>query len=276
MSGGVALGQYINNNSIVHRLDPRTKLLLLVGFLVAVLFIKSFVGLAIMLVFFAVAVSLSKIKWNTLLKCMKTIMFILLISTVLNLFMTPGRVVVSIGFVQITLEGIKLCIRLIMRLFLIVAASSVLTFTTTPTQLTDGISSLLSPLTKIGVPVQVFSMITSIALRFIPTLYEETDRIIKAQKSRGAEFESGNIVSKLKAYVSIIVPLLVSSFMRADELANAMDARGYDSRSPRTSLKTLRFGKNDLIAGLLFLAVCILLVIFDSNLIFRLPEALCF
>lgn len=276
MSGGVALGQYINNNSIVHRLDPRTKILMLVGFLVDVLCVKSFVGMAVMLAFFVVSVCLANIKWRTLLGCLKAIMVILVISTVLNLFMTPGDSVVSFGFVNITEQGIRLCLRLILRLFLIVAASSVLTFSTTPTELTDGICSLLSPLAKLGVPVQVFAMITSIALRFIPTLYEETDRIIKAQKSRGAEFESGNLVSKMKAYVSIIVPLLVSSFMRADELANAMDARGYDSRSPRTNLKVLRFGKADLFAVALFLLVCVLLVFFDSNLIIKLPEALYF
>ena len=248
MNGSVPLGQYIKKDSFIHKLDPRTKILCLIAFVAGILIPDTFVGLGAAMAFFAIVVQFSKIGWMTIIKSLKAVMFILIISVIINLFMTSGNVLISIGPLTITEEGLKLCVRLILRLFLIVAASSIVTFTTTPTQLTEGISSLLSPLKKIKVPVEVFSMITAIALRFIPTLYEEAGRIVMAQKSRGADFESRNIAKKFRSYISIIVPLLVSAFIRADELANAMDARGYDSRGERTHLNVLRFGYRDLMA----------------------------
>ncbi|MBQ8322776.1 MAG: energy-coupling factor transporter transmembrane protein EcfT [Clostridia bacterium] len=267
----VSFGQYYPSNSFVHKCDPRTKLLFLIVYIVAVFLAKNFYALgACALVFVAIA-CFSGVPFKSLLRSVKGILFLLLFTAVLNLFFHSGETVLwSWKFITITKEAVYFTIFLAIRLFLLVLGSAVLTLTTTPVALTDGIESLLKPLKYIRFPVHELALIMSIALRFIPILTDETGRIINAQKARGADFETGGLIKRVKAVVPILIPLLISAFRRADELGDAMDARCYSGSKTRTKYKKLRFGWRDLLAALLLaalLAGVILLRIFTAAVI---------
>lgn len=256
MLNDVTFGQYYPTQSFVHKMDPRCKLLALIAFIVVLFVANNFYALAACLVVLIAALAASRVPFGRVLRSVKGIIFILVFTAVLNVFFHGGETVYwEWGILKITLEGIIFTVFLIFRLFFLVMASSVLTLTTTPVALTDGIESLLKPLKYIKFPVHELALIMSIALRFIPTLIDETNRIISAQKARGADFESGNIFKRIKAIIPILIPLLISAFRRAEELGDAMDARCYSSSKNRTKYKKLKFGWRDLIAALLFAAL---------------------
>ena len=247
----ITLGQYFPGDTVIHRLDPRTKLLMVIIYIVALFLCKWFVSYAVALLFLVTAVALSKIRPKALFKGLKPLLIIIIFTAVLNLFYTDGTVLVKFWIFQITREGIINAVFLVLRIMLLVMGTFLLTYTTSPIALTDGLESLLSPLKKLHFPVQELAMMMSIALRFIPTLIEETDKIISAQKARGADFETGNIFRRAKALIPILVPLFVSAFRRADELATAMECRCYHGGKGRTKLKQLRYRRRDVLTLLL-------------------------
>jgi energy-coupling factor transport system permease protein len=259
----ITLGQYFPGNTPIHRLDPRTKLIAVILYIVALFLAKWFVSYAVVLVFLAVSISLSKIHLKTMLKGLKPLIVIILITSVLNLLYTDGEhPLVKIWRFTISLEGIETAFFMVIRIIMLVMGTFLLTYTTSPIALTDGIESLLNPLKRIHVPVHELAMMMSIALRFIPTLIEETDKIISAQKARGADFESGSLIRRAKALIPILVPLFISAFRRADELATAMECRCYHGGIGRTRMKQLRYGALDAGAGVgciaLLVVVCVL------------------
>lgn len=257
MLNDVTFGQYYPAQSFIHRLDPRIKILALIGFIVLLFVANNFYSLLTVALLVAVTVAFSRVPLKSVLRSVKGIIFILIFTAVLNLFFQRGeKLLVEWWIIRIYLEGVINTVFFVLRLFLLVMVSSVLTLTTTPVSLTDGIESLLKPLTYIKFPVHELALIMSIALRFIPTLIDETNRIIAAQKARGADFESGNIFKRIKAIVPILIPLLISAFRRADELGDAMDARCYTGSKTRTKYKKLKFGWRDAVA-LVFFAVLI-------------------
>lgn len=264
MLNDVTFGQYYPTQSFVHRMDPRAKLLALIAFIVLLFVANNFYALAACALVLIVALIASRVPFGRILRSVKGIIFILVFTAVLNLFFHSGETVYwSWGIFKITLEGIVFTVFLIFRLFFLVMASSVLTLTTTPVALTDGIESLLKPLKYIKFPVHELALIMSIALRFIPTLIDETNRIISAQKARGADFESGNIFKRIKAIIPILIPLLISAFRRAEELGDAMDARCYSGSKNRTKYKKLHFGWRDVIGFILFAALIAGVVLFN-------------
>lgn len=257
MLNDVTFGQYYPAKSFVHKMDPRSKLLALIAFIVLLFVSNNFYSLfACAIVIFA-AIIAARVPFGNVLRSVKGIIFILLFTAILNLFFYSGEHLLTpeSWFIKIYREGVIFTVFLIFRLFFLVMASSVLTLTTTPVELTDGIESLLKPLKFIKFPVHELALIMSIALRFIPTLIDETNRIISAQKARGADFESGNIFKRIKAIVPILIPLLISSFRRAEELGDAMDARCYSGSKNRTKYKKLKFGWRDLVAVLVIAAL---------------------
>ena len=238
----ITLGQYFPGNSPVHRLDPRTKLIVLVVYIVALFLAVSWISYGLMFLFLAGCVAVSKIPLKALVHGMKPLVFILVFTGILNVFFTPGETtLVSVWVIRITLEGLVRALFMMLRIFMLITGTFLLTYTTSPISLTDGLESLLSPLKTIKVPVHELSMMMCIALRFIPTLIEETDKIMCAQKARGADFESGSLMSRVKALVPILVPLFISAFRRADELATAMECRCYHGGDGRTKMKLLRY-----------------------------------
>ena len=252
----ITLGQYFPGNSIVHRLDPRTKLIAVVLYIVALFLAKSFVTYGIMFLLLAVSIAVSKVPVKSIFRGMKPVVFIVIFTAILNLFYTPGdTVLVRFWIFTITLEGVFNAFFMVVRILMLIAGTFLLTYTTSPILLTDGLENLLGPLKKIHVPVHELAMIMSIALRFIPTLIEETDKIMSAQKARGADFESGNIIQKAKALIPILVPLFISAFRRADELATAMECRCYHGGEGRTKLHVLQYEGRDYQALVLGLAV---------------------
>ena len=259
----ITLGQYFPGNSPVHRLDPRTKLIILVGYIVALFVAKSWVSYGICFAFLAVCIGFSTIPVKSIVKGMKPLVFILAFTGILNLFFTEGEtVLVKLWVITVTLEGLVRAIFMVARILMLITATFLLTYTTSPISLTDGLESLLSPLKKIRVPVHELSMMMCIALRFIPTLIEETDKIMSAQKARGADFESGNLMQRVKALVPILVPLFISAFRRADELATAMECRCYQGGDGRTKMKLLRYHRGDLKAfGVCTLLLCMVFVL---------------
>lgn len=264
MLNDVTFGQYYPTQSFVHRLDPRLKLLALIAYIVLLFCADNFYSLALCAVVLIAAIIASKVPFGSVLRSVKAILFILIFTAVLNLFFHGGEILLAEWWViKIYLEAVTFTLFLMFRLFFLVMASSILTLTTTPVALTDGIESLLKPLTWVKFPVHVIALIMSIALRFIPTLIDETNRIISAQKARGADFESGNIFKRIKAIVPILIPLLISAFRRADELGDAMDARCYSSAKTRTKYKKLKFGVRDLVAFLIFAALIAGVVLFN-------------
>lgn len=249
MLNDVTFGQYYPAQSFVHKLDPRLKLLALIAFIVALFLCKTFYGMALCFVVLTAIIIAARVPFGSVLRSVKGIIFLLVFTSVLNLFFHGGEHLLwSYGIIKIYREAIVFTIFLILRLLFLVIASSILTLTTTPVSLCDGIESLLKPLSYIKFPVHELALIMSIALRFIPTLIDETNRIISAQKARGADFESGNIFKRIKAIVPILIPLLISAFRRAEELGDAMDARCYSGSKNRTKYKKLKFGWRDLLS----------------------------
>lgn len=241
----ITIGQYLPGKSLIHQLDPRTKILSVLFYMVALFLINNALGYCTMLIASVVIVLISQIPLHFFLKGLKPLMFIVVLTVTLQMFMTPGEVIWQWSFLKITSEGIVQAIFMGTRLILLVSITSVLTLTTTPIALTDGIEHLLKPFRRIGVPAHELAMMMTIALRFIPTLIEETDKIMKAQAARGADFESGNLMQRAKALIPLLVPLFLSAFKRADELAMAMEARCYRGGENRTRLKVLHYTLKD-------------------------------
>jgi energy-coupling factor transport system permease protein len=262
MFGNITLGQYFPGNSAVHRLDPRTKILLALAYIVLIFLIKSIAGYFAAFLFIAFGAVLSGVRIRYLLKGLKPLMYIILFTLVINLFFTQGGPkLFSWKFITITETGAQTAVFMALRLVFLILGTQVMLLTTSPLALTDGIESLMAPLKKIKFPVHELAMMMTIALRFIPTLLEETDKIMKAQASRGADFESGNIVRRARNMVPLLVPLFVSAFRRADELAMAMEARCYRGGSGRTRMKVLKFGVVDLWGALIMLGLVGLVVL---------------
>ena len=241
----ITLGQYFPGNTLAHRLDPRTKLLLVILYIVALFCAKAYVSYGVMILWLAVSVGISRVRVSALVKGMKPVWFILLFTAVLNIFYTNGTPIARIWFLTVTAEGLRTAVYMLLRIALLIMGTFLLTYTTSPIRLTDGLESLMAPLKKLHAPVHELAMMMSIALRFIPTLIEETDKIMSAQKARGADFESGNLLQRAKALVPILVPLFISAFRRADELATAMECRCYHGGEGRTRLHILRMAAAD-------------------------------
>ena len=238
----VTLGQYFPGNSPVHRLDPRTKLVLLIVYIVALFMAESWLSYGVVFAFLAFSIAISTIPLKTVLNGMKPLVMVLIFTGILNLFFTTGeRLLVKFWVISIYWEGVLRAFFMVIRILMLITGTFLLTYTTSPISLTDGLESLLSPLKKIHVPVHELSMMMCIALRFIPTLIEETDKIMSAQKARGADFESGKLMQRVKALIPILVPLFISAFRRADELATAMECRCYQGGDGRTKMKLLRY-----------------------------------
>lgn len=244
----ITIGQYFPGDTIIHRLDPRVKLISVFLFIISLFFVKNFYPYIFVLGYILTIVYLSKIPIKYILKGLKPLIFIISITFFINLFMTKGEILFYIGPLVVTKEGLSQAVFMAIRLIFLVTGTSLLTLTTSPIALTDGIESLLSPLKSIGLPAHELAMMMTIALRFIPTLLEETDKIMKAQMARGADFESGNIINRAKSLVPLLVPLFINAFRRADELATAMEARCYRGGDNRTRLNELKFKRVDIAA----------------------------
>ena len=245
----ITLGQYYPGDSFVHKLDPRFKILALLVYIVALFVTTGFYGFIITAAYLAAVLIIAKVPLGFILRGMKPIIIILFFTFVINLFMIKGGAeLVNFGFLSIEEKGLEMALFLATRLIMLIIMSSMLTFTTKPIMLTDGIESLLNPFKKIGLPAHELAMMMSIALRFIPTLLEDTDKIMKAQLARGADFETGNILKRAKGLIPILIPLFISALRRADELAMAMEARCYRGGENRTRLHSLKFSKRDAVA----------------------------
>ena len=253
----ITLGQYYQTESIIHKLDPRVKLGGTLLYIISLFLFGSYLGYVIAAAFLGIVIRLSHVPFKFMVKGMRAIFFLLLITVGFNLFLTPGRELVSFWKLTITAEGVSMAVTMAVRLTLLIIGSSVMTLTTTPNNLTDGMEKMMKPLKVFRVPVHEVAMIMSIALRFIPILMEETDKIMKAQIARGADFDSGNVVQRAKALVPLLVPLFISAFRRANDLAMAMEARCYRGGEGRTKMKPLIYGKRDRVA---YLCICLYLV----------------
>ena len=263
----ITLGQFFPGNSVVHKLDPRTKLVMLVLYIVALFMAVSWLSYAVMLSFLIASVAISKIPPKSIIRGMKPLVLILVFTGVLNLFFTTGEGEPLVDFWIFTIyaEGLERAFFMVIRILMLISGTFLLTYTTSPIALTDGLESLLNPLKAIKVPVHELSMMMCIALRFIPTLIEETDKIMSAQKARGADFETGKLMERVKALIPILVPLFISAFRRADELATAMECRCYQGGEGRTKMKLLRYMRRDYLCygvGAVLLAVIVLLASF--------------
>ncbi len=257
----ITLGQYFPGNSLLHRFDPRSKIIFTVLFIAAIFLCKGLVSYGITLLILLMMIGISKVQPRVFLKGMKPVVFIVVCTAILNLFYTSGTVLWSWGILKITEEGIWKAGFMVLRILMLIACTLLLTYTTSPILLTDGLEKLLRPLKKLNFPVHELSMMMSIALRFIPTLIQETDKIISAQKARGADFDDGNLFQRAKAMVPLLVPLFVSSFRRADELATAMECRCYHGGEGRTALHVLRYKTADYLALVAFLAFTVGIIV---------------
>lgn len=258
----ITIGQHYPTGSYIHKLDPRTKILVTFALIIGLFIINTFIPYIYIVSFILGAILISKIPLKYILKGLKPLRVIIIFTFIINLFMSQGDIVWTLGPLNVTKEGIDQAFFMAIRLILLVMGTSLLTLTTTPIDLTDGIEQLLNPLKKIGVPAHELAMMMTIALRFIPTLLEETDKIMKAQMARGADFESGNIISRAKGLVPLLVPLFISAFRRADELAMAMEARCYRGGENRTKMKELNMGKRDLVALVATLVLLAILIVY--------------
>ena len=266
MMKNITMGQYYPVDSWVHRLDPRTKILLTIAMIVAVFLVKTMVGYGLILGFVYLVSRLSHIPFRMLLKGIKPLKFILILTFLLNLFFNSGEtMLLEWGFLKISYEGLAQAIHYSLRLVFLVLGTSLMTLTTSPIALSDGIEMLLSPLKRIRFPAHELAMMMSIALRFIPTLMEEADKIMKAQMARGADFESGNLLARAKAMVPLLVPLFVSAFRRAGDLAMAMESRCYHGGENRTRLRVLKITKNDWLAAA-SVALLIAVIVLESHI----------
>lgn len=266
----ITIGQYYPAKSPIHKLDPRTKLAGTLIFIISVFLFHTVVGYAVATVFLAGMILISTVPVKFIFKGLKAIFMILLITMVFNILLTPGEAIVTLGIFKITKEGITMAVRMAIRLIYLVIGSSLMTLTTTPNQLTDGLEKSLRPLNKIHVPVHEIAMMMSIALRFIPILLEETDKIMKAQIARGADFESGNILQRAKAMIPILVPLFVSAFRRANDLAMAMEARCYRGGNGRTKMKPLIYKSADHMAYLITILYVVIAFVVGRYVPFKL------
>ena len=259
----ITLGQYFPGQSIIHRLDPGTKLIMLVVYIVALFLAESWVSYGLMFLFLVTVIWLSTIPLKSILRGMKPLVMILIFTGVLNLFFTQeGEVIFHFWILTMTTGGLSRAVMMMSRILMLITGTFLLTYTTSPIALTDGLESLMKPLKKVGVPVHELSMMMCIALRFIPTLIEETDKIMCAQKARGADFETGSLMDRAKALIPILVPLFISAFRRADELATAMECRCYQGGEGRTKMKLLRYHREDFLsygAGAVLLVMVIVL-----------------
>lgn len=246
----ITLGQFFPGDTLAHRLDPRTKLLATVLYIIAIFLAKGPIAYGVLILTLIVSVRISKVGARALFRGLKTVLFIIAFTAVLNLFYTPGTVIAQFWIFHVTREGVITAIAMMLRISLLIMGTFLLTYTTSPIRLTDGLEDLLGPLKKLGVPVHELAMMMSIALRFIPTLLEETERIRKAQMARGADFETGGLLARARALVPLLVPLFVSSFRRADELAMAMESRCYHGGEGRTRMHELHYARRDLAAAL--------------------------
>ena len=256
----ITIGQYYQTDSVIHRLDPRVKLTGTLLYIITLFFIDSIIGYVLATLALAAVIKLSKVPFAFIVRGMRAIVFLLLITVVFNMFLTPGEPIVSFWIFKLTKEGLRTALFMGWRLCLLIIGSSLMTLTTTPNHLTDGLEKSLRAFNKIGVPVHEIAMMMSISLRFIPILIEETDKIMKAQMARGADFESGNVLQKAKAMVPLLVPLFISAFRRANDLAMAMESRCYRGGEGRTKMKPLIYKKADYIGYacvILFMVACI-------------------
>ena len=243
----ITIGQYFPGDTFIHKLDPRIKILIIGLFITSLFFINSFFPYIFIFGFIISVITISKVPFKFILKGLKPLLFIILITFSINVFMTKGEILYTIGPLTITKEGLRQAVFMALRLILLITGTSLLTLTTSPIALTDAIEKLLSPFKKIGLPAHELAMMMTIALRFIPTLLEETDKIMKAQMARGADFESGNILRRAKNLVPLLVPLFINAFRRADELATAMEARCYRGGDHRTRLNELKLRGADIL-----------------------------
>lgn len=241
----ITIGQYYPAESVIHRLDPRIKLMATLAYIISLFTFKSMTGYLIAGMFLLAIIKTSKVPFGYILKGLKPIVILMMITVCFNLFLTPGEILIQVWIFKITKEGIKVAVFMAIRLIFLIIGASLMTFTTTPNHLTDGLESLMNPLKKLHFPVHEISMMMSIALRFIPILLEETDKIMKAQMARGADFESGGLFKKAKNLVPLLVPLFISAFRRANDLAMAMEARCYRGGEGRTKMKPLHYRKRD-------------------------------
>ncbi len=264
MLKNISIGRYYAVDSPLHRLDPRLKILATLLYLIILFVIDSVFSLAICAGLLFIAIAISKVPFGFILKGVRPILFIVILTALLNLFMTEGEIIYQFYFLKITHEGILRSIFMASRLVFLIMASSLMTYTTTELSMTDGIESLLNPFKVIKVPAHEIAMMMSIALRFIPTLIDETDKIMKAQMARGASFDSKNIVQKAKSFLPLLIPIFISAFKRAEDLALAMEARCYRGGEGRTRLNKLKYGKNDLIAAILIVSAITIAVLIDK------------
>ena len=248
MLSDITIGQYFPGNSILHRLDPRTKVVLLFFYLVLIFLCKSGISYGVMTALTAALMLLSKVPMRMMLRSLKPLWWIILFTFVVHIFSTPGEELCKVAFLSVTAEGIVEGFYICLRLVLLICLSSLLTFTTSPLKLTDAMEALLSPGKRVGVPAHELAIMMTIALRFVPTLIQETDRIMKAQQSRGADFMTGSIMKRMQAFVPVLVPLFLSAFRRADDLAMAMEARCYRGGEGRTQMKALKITSIDYVA----------------------------
>ena len=256
----ITLGQYFPGDTVIHRLDPRTKLIGTVVFIAALFCAKSWGSYAVVIAFLALVMLLSRIGPKAVLKGLKPLLYIILFTAILNLFFSGGDVIWQFHFLKITRQGLVTAVYMLLRVVLLVAGTFLLTYTTSPLAITDGLEQLLSPLKKLHVPVYEFSLLMSLALRFIPTLIEDTDRIMSAQKSRGAEFDTGRLTDRAKALLPLLIPLFVSAFRRSEELATAMECRCFNGSEGRSRMKQLSMKSCDWAALVILLALLIVVI----------------
>lgn len=256
----ITLGQYYPGESVIHRLDARTKIIATLLYLVSLFVVKNFVGFAVAALGLLAVIAASRVPLKFILRGLTAVFLIIAFTVILNLFMVDGRVLWQWKFLKITVEGVERAAFMGTRLILLIIGSSVMTLTTKPIELTDGLEKLLKPFSKIGLPSHEIALMMTIALRFIPTLMEETDKIIKAQQARGADFESGNILQRAKSLIPILIPLFVSSFRIAHDLALAMEARCYRGGGGRTRMNEIHFRRGDAVAAVLLLIFLALII----------------
>lgn len=261
----ITLGQYFPLESIVHRIDPRIKIISAFIFIVAIFLCTNILSFSVALIFNVVLIKLSKLRYTDVFKAVKPVLFLVIFTAIINIFLTAGNdYIIKYGFIKITYTGLKSAVIMAIRIVLLVSYTSLLTFTTSPILFTDGIEALLKPFSKVGLPSHELAMMMTIALRFIPTLLEETDKIIMAQKSRGADFESGNVLKRAKSLIPILVPLFINSFRRADELATAMECRCYRGGQNRTRLKELKLRPFDWICFSIVVIIAVVIIFFGA------------
>ena len=259
----VTLGQFFPGSTPIHKLDPRTKLLVTVLYIVALFTAKSYLAYGLLVLTLVVAVRISRVSVKALFRGLKPVLFIIAFTAVLNLFYTPGREIWHFWIFHMTIEGVRAAVTMMLRITLLIMGTFLLTYTTSPIALTDAIERLLSPLKKLHFPVHELAMMMTIALRFIPTLIEETDKIMSAQKARGANLDTGGLVKKAKALIPVLIPLFVSAFKRANELALAMECRCYRGGEGRTRMKQLKFGARDIVATVVMAVMFTLIILMN-------------